>query len=267
MDKITAFGSILAFSCLLIGLKLGGGEALAFWDFPSVLVVFGGSAGSLCISYSWPRVTALFRQIRWAYVAPPDFDYLKAISNILQISEVARKEGILALDSKIAEIENPFLQRGLQMVVDGVDVKIIEEVMTTELDSRAARHADVKASIDFYASIVPAYGLMGTILGLVGLLRNMDDPSAIGPAMALALITTFYGAVAANMFLMPWAKKLEERSNNEQLYGEMIARGCLLIAGGVHPRIIQERLLAYLSDKLRTRFNELHLSEELKAGG
>ena len=267
MDKITTFGSIFAFSCLLIGLKLGGGEVLAFWDFPSIIVVFGGAAGSLCISYSWDRFRAMFAQMKQTYISSPDYDYLKIISNILSISEVARKEGILALDSKIAEIENPFLQRGLQMVVDGVDVKIIEEVMTAELDSRADRHGDIKASIDFLASIVPAYGLMGTILGLVGLLRNMDDPSAIGPAMALALITTFYGAVAANMFLMPWAKKLEERSNDEQLYGEMISRGCLLIAGGVHPRIIQERLLAHLSDKSRVQFNELHLSEELKAGG
>jgi chemotaxis protein MotA len=152
-------------------------------------------------------------------------------------------------------------------VVDGVDVKLIEEVMTTELDSRKGRHKDVKETIDLMASVFPAFGLIGTIMGLVGLLKNMDDPAAIGPNMALALITTFYGAVTANMFLIPLGKKVEERSASEDLYGEIITRGCLLIAGGTHPRIIQERLLSYLSDKERKTFNELHLSEELKQGG
>ena len=104
-------------------------------------------------------------------------------------------------------------------------------------------------------------------MGLVGLLGNLDDPSSIGPNMAVALITTFYGAVAANLLFIPYGKKIEERSQAEQLYGEIIARGCLFIAAGVHPRIIQERLLAFLSEKSRVQFNELHLSEELGQGG
>lgn len=264
MDKITIFGTLFAISCLLTGLKLGGGDVMTFLDLPSVLVVFGGSLGTIWIAYSRERITTLFDQIRQAYQAPAEFNHLKIIDQILSFSDIARKTGILSLDSKIANVENPFLQRGLQLAVDGIDVKVIEDVMTAEISSRTARHEDVKSSIDFYASVIPAYGLIGTILGLVTLLRNMDDPSTIGSSMALALLTTLYGAIAANMFLLPWGRKIQERSNDEQLHGEIILRGCLLIAGGAHPRVVRERLLALLPSQSRLQLSELQLSGELK---
>lgn len=266
MDNSTVFGSVLGAILVVVGIKLAGNLS-AFIDIPSVLIVFGGGFSSMFVAYSYEKTRAALGMIKVCYTAPKEFNYMKMISSILMTAEVARKEGILALDSRIAEIEDPFLARGLQMVIDGVDVKIIEDILDTELDSRANRHTDVKAAMDFLASITPAYGMIGTIIGLVGLLGNLDDPSSIGPNMAVALITTFYGAVAANMFLIPFGKKVEERSGAEQLYGEIIARGCLFIAAGVHPRIIQERLLAFLSEKSRLQFNELHLSEELGQGG
>jgi chemotaxis protein MotA len=239
----------------------------AFFHIPSMFVVFGGSMGACMVAFSWERLRAAMLMTRQCYIAPTEFNYLKIISNILMTAEVARKEGILALDSRLAEIEDPFMARGLQMVVDGVDVKIIEQILETELDSRADRHTDIKEAVEFFGAVSPAFGLIGTIMGLVGLLGNLDDPSSIGPNMALALITTFYGAVAANLLLVPLSKKVQERSQAEQLYGEVIARGCLLIAAGIHPRIIQERLLAFLSNQNRVLFNELHLAEELKKGG
>lgn len=267
MDKVTTFGTLFGFGAMILGLKLGGGTVLAFWDFPSVIIVFGGAFGGICIAYSWDRVTAAFGSIKATFAAAKEFDYLKLISTILSISEIARKEGILSLDSRVAEIEEPLLQRGVQMVVDGIDVGLIGEILDNEVTASADRHADIKSTIDFFASIAPAFGLIGTILGLVGLLRNMDDPASIGPNMALALVTTFYGAVAANMLLMPFGRKLEERSNDEKLFGQLITKGCLMISAGVHPRIIQERLLSSLSNSSRVKFNELHLSEELKKSG
>jgi len=266
MDKTTTFGALLGSSLLLFGMFIGGSLS-SFWDIPSILIVFGGAFGGTCIAFSYDRVRSALFMMKQCFIAPPIFDYLKVISSILATAEIARKEGILALDSKIGEIEDPFMARGLQLVVDGVDVKIIEEVLTSELDSRAARHSDVKTTMDFIASVAPAFGLIGTIIGLVGLLKNLNDPTTIGPNMAIALVTTFYGAVWANMFMIPFAKKVEERSNDEQLYGEIIARGCLLIAAGTHPRIIQERLLAYLNNKSRNLFAEIHLTEELDKGG
>ena len=266
MDNTTVFGTAFGFILIVISIKLNGNLG-AFISIPSILVVFGGGFAAMCVGYSYDMVRACMTMIKNTYTAPKEFNYMKVISNILITAEVARKEGILALDSRLAEIDEPFMARALQMVIDGVDVKIIEDILDTELDSRANRHGDVKGAIDFFGSVVPAFGMIGTIMGLVGLLGNLDDPSSIGPNMAVALITTFYGAVAANLLLIPYAKKVEERSSAEQLYGEIIARGCLFIAGGVHPRIIQERLLAFLSDKSRVQFNELHLSEELGQGG
>ena len=266
MDNNTVFGTVLGVILIAVGIKMGGSLS-AFINIPSVFVVFGGGLSAMAVAYSYDRMMAALRMIKFCYMAPKEYNYMKLVSSILLTAEVARKEGILALDSRIAEIDEPFFARGLQMVVDGVDVKIIEDILDTELDSRANRHADVKAALDFLSSVIPAFGMIGTIMGLVGLLGNLDDPTSIGPNMAVALITTFYGAVAANLLFIPFGKKAEERSNAEQMYGEIIARGCMFIAAGVHPRIIQERLLSFMSDQSRLQFNELHLSEELGEGG
>lgn len=266
MDKNTLIGSMLGAFLVVLSIKLSGDLGIYF-NIPSIMIVFGGGTCAMFVAFSPETVRAAFVMIKATYFAPRDFNYMKMVSSILMIAEVARKEGILALDARISEIEEPFLARGLQMVIDGVDVKIIEDILNTELDSRANRHGDIKGAIDFLSSVLPGFGLIGTIIGLIGLLANLDDPSTIGPNMAVALITTFYGAVAANLLLIPFAKKVEERSNVEQLFGEIIARGCLFIAAGVHPRIIQERLLAFMSEKSRLTFNELHLSEELNQGG
>lgn len=267
MDRVTIFGTIFGLAALVIGVKLGKGSLLAYFDIPSIIIVFGGSFGAMCIAYSYERMVAMFSAIKKIFLSTQELDYLKLISNILSISEIARKEGILALDTRLAEIEEPMLQRGLQMVVDGIDVNLINDVLTNEIEYAEERHMQVKETLDFYASIAPAFGLIGTILGLIGLLRNMDDPSSIGPNMALALVTTLYGAIFANMFMMALAKKLEERSNKEKLYGQIITKGCLMISAGIHPRVIQERLLSFLPASERAKFAEIHLSEEMKKVG
>ncbi|MEW6711819.1 MAG: MotA/TolQ/ExbB proton channel family protein [Candidatus Riflebacteria bacterium] len=266
MDNTTVLGTVLGTILIVVGIKLAGNLS-TFINIPSVLIVFGGGLSAMCVAYSADRVKAALGMIKLCYLAPREFNYMKLISNILMTAEVARKEGILALDSRLAEIDEPFMARSLQMVIDGVDVTVIESILNTELDSRANRHTDAKAALDFLSSVIPAFGMIGTIIGLVGLLGNLDDPSSIGPNMAVALITTFYGAVAANLLFIPYGKKVEERSNAELLYGEIIAKGTMAIAAGIHPRIIQERLLAFLSEKSRIQFNELHLSEELGQGG
>lgn len=247
---------------ITIGIKLGGNLG-SFFHIASFLIVIGGGASAMCVGYRSETVRSAFSMIKACYMAPKEYNFMKLISNILLTASTARKEGILALDSKLAEIEDPFFARGLQMVVDGVDVKVIEEVLMTEIQARANRHIEVKSAVDFFASVVPAFGMIGTIIGLVGLLGALDDPSAIGPNMAVALITTFYGSVAANLLVIPYGKKIEQRSQDEELYGIITARGCMSIAAGMHPRIIQERLLAFLSENSRAQFKDLYLSEEL----
>ena len=180
-----------------------------------------------------------------------------------KLTEAARKEGLLALESRIAGIDEPFLARLMQLVIDSVEPNLINEVIETEIASTSQRHADIKDALDFLASITPAFGMIGTIIGLVNLLKDLSDPSTIGPNMSIALITTFYGTIVANLFIMPFAKKLEERAAAEDMYNEIIGRGVILIASGTNPRIVQEKLLSYMSQKSRTIFSELHLSEEL----
>ncbi|NLM16207.1 MAG: hypothetical protein GX221_00615 [Candidatus Riflebacteria bacterium] len=260
MDRNTLVGSILGIVLIGTSIKMGGNLGV-FIDLPSILIVFGGAMTAMMVSYDMQTIKAAMIAVWRIFKAPEKFDSVKLVSDMLNISEIARKEGILALDAKISEIENPFLARCLQMVVDSVDMKIIEEVAETEIEERSNRHASVKSALDFYASVLPAFGMIGTIIGLVGLLSNLDDPSTIGPNMAVALVTTFFGTVSANLFFIPAGNKLTERSQAEQLYSEIVAKGCLFIAAGVHPRILQERLLAYLPASQRADFAEKHLTE------
>jgi chemotaxis protein MotA len=263
MEKATFFGT-LGVSVMLVVSIMMAGSIKAFFDIPSIVIVFGGGLISMYIAYNFETVSKALYMIKQSYMAPGEFNYLKVISVILSTADVARKEGVLALDAKMAEIEDTYMRRGLQMVVDGVDINLIEEVLMVEIDATANRHTEVKGAIDFFGASLPAFGMIGTVMGLVLLLGNLDDPAAIGPNMAVALITTFYGAVAANVLFIPLGKKVDQRNNIEALYMEIIAKGCLMIAGGIHPRIIQERLLAYVSEKDRGKFNEIHLAEELK---
>lgn len=261
MDKTSVAGTVLGL--LLVGWGIGPNNLKSFIDFPSMYIVFGGGLCGLLVAYKIERFKAVLNGVKMVYQAPKDYNFMKIISSIISLAEAGRKEGLLSLEPKIAELGEPFLEKLMQLVVDSVEPTLIEEVIETEISSTSQRHADVKDALDFLASIVPAFGMIGTIIGLVMLLKDLNDPSTIGPNMSVALITTFYGTIAANLFIMPFAKKLEERAVAEDMYNEIIGRGVIMIASGANPRIIQEKLLSYLSGKSRTAFNELHLAEEL----
>lgn len=261
MDKTSVIGTVLGLLLVIAG--IGFDSLINFFDLPSIFIVGGGAGAALLVAYKMERFKAVCIGCKMVYKAPKEYNYMKLISNILTLAEAARKEGILSLEPRIAEIEEPFLARLMQLVVDSVDVKLIEEVIDTEISSTSQRHTDVKDALDFLASVTPAFGMVGTIIGLVKLLKDLSDPSTIGPNMSVALITTFYGTIAANLFIQPFAKKLEERAAAEDMYNDIIGRGVCLIAAGTNPRIVQEKLLSYVSEKNRATFNELHLAEEL----
>ena len=265
MDKSTIIGTVAGVMLVVIGIKVAGSLGM-FFDIGSIFIVFGGGLSALFVAFKMEKVKSVLNGIKLVYKAPQEFNYMKLISTILTISEAARKEGLLSLESKIPEIEEPFFAKLLQLVVDSVEPKLIEEVIETEIAATGQRHVDTVDAINFLASIIPAFGMIGTIIGLVCMLGNLDDPTSIGPNMAVALVTTFYGAVAANLFFQPFAKKLADRAAEEDTYNEIIGKGVLLIASGTNPRIIQEKLLSYLSPKNREIFNEVHLAEELSNG-
>ena len=171
-------------------------------------------------------------------------------------AEVARRDGILALENVAGNIKDPFLVSGIQMAVDGTDPELIESILMSDLDAVEARHAEGKALFDNVGRFAPAFGMIGTLIGLVIMLQNMSDPSAIGPAMAVALLTTMYGAVLANLFALPMAEKLGVRSRKEVLLRMVIIKGVMSIQSGDNPRIVEQKLKTFLPNRLRETAEE-----------
>jgi chemotaxis protein MotA len=180
---------------------------------------------------------------------PPNL--LELIKQLVALAETARRDGLLALEAKMAEISNPLIRSGIQMAVDGSDAATIEEVMRTEMESIAKRHKEGKAVLDQVGRFAPAFGMIGTLMGLIMMLGNMSDPSGIGKGMAVALITTLYGAIIANIGCQPFAEKLGLLSKYELNSMELVIRGVLAIQSGESPRTLEQRLMTYLHPKQR----------------
>lgn len=180
-------------------------------------------------------------------------DRLALIKSIVALAETARRDGLLALESQIPSIENPLVKSGLQMAVDGTSPEIVEEVLRTEVAAMVTRHREGKSIMDQLGRFAPAYGMIGTLMGLIMMLQDMSDPSGIGAGMAVALITTLYGAIVANVFFSPFAEKLGLMSRNEQVSMEIAIRGVMAIQSGESPRAIDQKLQTYLPANQRVQ--------------
>jgi len=176
---------------------------------------------------------------------------LEIIEKLVQFGEIARRDGILALENVIDEIDDRFLVKGIQMAVDGSDPEVIQEAMRTELEYLQNRHAEGKAIFDGFAKYAPAFGMIGTLIGLIGMLANLSDPDSIAPNMAVALITTLYGAILANLFAMPLAEKLDARTKEEVLIKELIIQGVMAIQSGDNPKVVEQKLKIFLPPSMR----------------
>jgi len=235
---------------------MNGGSILLFIDPPSLMIVGGGTVGSTLIHYPFTEVIrALTVAKKTLFVkeqAPGNI-----ISQLIEFSGKARKEGILSLQSVMSKVEDPFFLKGLQMAVDGQEPEALREMMEREIEYIVERHDSGATIFTTMAAYSPAMGMIGTLIGLVQMLQTMDDPSSIGPAMAVALLTTFYGAVAANILFTPIAGKLKHRSANEVLGKTLIAEGMNSILAGENPRVMEQRLHAFVAPALReSNFNK-----------
>ena len=247
MDLATLVGFGSAFGLILIAMGSGIG---AFVDGPSAMIVVGGTFGATLIHYRFAHMKIALSVAKKAFVYKP-LSNTELIKTLVEHASQARREGILALEAAAQKTEDPFLKRALQLAVDGHEVSAIEAILGTELDHLRDRHklgADIFGALAAYA---PALGMIGTLVGLVLMLQQMDDPSKIGPAMAVALLTTFYGAVLANLIFNPIAGKLKDRSAEEVLYKELAMEGVLSISQGDNPRIVEQKLYAFLQPALR----------------
>jgi len=251
MDFSTGGGFFVCFGLVLVGILLGGLGLGPFIDYPSIAIVCGGTAGALFIGFPAGEVTTALKAGKIAF-KPPVADAPQTVVQLSELSQRARREGLLSLEEAAEGAEDDFLKRGLQMMVDGHEPAAIESVLFGEIDKIEERHKTSIAVWDGLGAYAPGMGLIGTLVGLVQMLQQMSDPSAIGPAMAVALLTTFYGALLANIIGIPIANKLKQRSAEEIAHKELIAQGLISILGGENPRFMVERLNATLApDKRR----------------
>ena len=250
MDLATIVGIIMAIGLVLGGILLSSPLG-PFIDIPSMMIVAGGATAALFTAMPLGQVLKVISVIKKAFFMKP-FNPVESVTTLVKLAEVARRDGILSLESKLAEgTYDPFLVQGLRMAIDGQDPAIIEAALEQEVATIMERHSAGKAIFDNLGKYAPAYGMIGTLIGLVIMLKNMSDASSLGPAMAVALITTFYGSMISNMFCMPLADKLKARSEEEVGAKILIIRGVMSIQAGDNPRVVQQKMLAFLNPRQR----------------
>ena len=243
MDFTILFG--LIFSFLMIGgTLLVSGDPGNYLDAASITLVLGGTIGATLTQFPFRSIFSVWR-IALTSLSSKMPTSSELVDDLVSLSMRARREGILSLELPMKNATSLFMQKGLRLSIDGIDPETIERVLLAEMTNMQGRHTHGVAVFEAMASYAPALGMMGTVIGLVQMLNTMEDPSQIGPAMALALITTFYGIILANLIFLPIAGKLRQRSQQELLLMEMILEGVVAIANGENPRILRERLLTY----------------------
>lgn len=254
MDLATLVG-VISGVVLIAGAILLGGSLGDFIDIPSMAIVLGGSTAALLITFPLSKVKAVFGVTRKVLQAGK-LEVAPWYHTIVELATIARRDGVLALEERLPDISDEFLRRGLQMMVDGNAPDAVSAILQQEIENMESRHSVGQAIWGGLGNYAPAFGMIGTLVGLVQMLKNMSDPSTIGSGMAVALITTFYGAVIANLFCIPIKGKLEQRSDEELQLKRMLLAGIMSIQAGDSPRIVGEKLLVYLAPAERAKITE-----------
>ena len=249
MDLGSVIGLVLTLA-LLFGAMLMGVGIGPYIDIPSILIVFGGTIGTLMIGFKMEQIKS-FGKIFMVAIKPPPNDPVAMIEKLVEFSTKARKDGILALEGDVANEENEFLKKGLGMAIDGNEPDIIRDLLEIDLEQMQARHASNQSLFGQLAGFAGAMGMIGTLIGLVAMLLNMADPAAIGPAMAVALLTTMYGAMLGNIVGGPIENILGIRSGEETLLKTLIIEGIMSIQAGDNPRVLEAKLLSFLPPSQR----------------
>lgn len=257
MDIATLGGLGIGAFFVILGIVIAGGMGglFSFVNIPSVLITVGGSFGAIMVANSLSKVLGLMKVMMNAIKTKP-METGRIISMIVTFSEKARREGLLALEDDLDELEDIFLRKGIQLVVDGTDPEIIRNIMETELNNMISRHQDGIKIFEDWGAFAPAFGMIGTLIGLILMLSNIEDKSAIGPGMSTALITTLYGAFLANLVFLPIAAKLTYVDKQEVLLREIMIEGTLSIQSGDNPRIVKEKLVSFLTPEMRVQVEE-----------
>lgn len=251
-DALTGIGLALGIGLLLWGI-MSGSSIMIFWDFSSVLITLGGSFAAVLITLSMDDLKRLGKICAQSF-KENKLSNEDVIVQFSDLSKKARREGLLSLEEDISNLEDAFLKKGLQMVVDGIEPETIKEILELEIGEMESRHNSGASIFSTWAAFAPAFGMVGTLIGLIQMLQNLTDATTIASGMGKALITTFYGTLIANLFCTPIANNLQNKNQKEVKTREMMLEGILAIQSGVNPRIVEEKLITYLNPKERTEY-------------
>lgn len=249
MDIATIIGVTLGM-VVIIGTIATGVGARMFFDIPSLAITVGGMLCATMIHFSLPQFLGIFSIIKKTIISkiPPASELIQKMVNFAAIN---RRDGALALEQEIPKLTDKFFIKGLQMVIDGRDAETIRDLMSLEIQYLQERHATGKKILEFMGASAPAFGMIGTLIGLVQMLSNLSDPSGLGAGMAVALITTFYGAFISNLICIPLAGKLGLYSKSETIAMEMVTEGICSIAQGENPTLVREKMQSFISHSKR----------------
>jgi len=250
MDIATIFGIISGCAVILWAMALGG-SLLIFWDVPAVAITVGGMLASTLIQFSLPQFLGIFSVVKKTFVTriPTPAELM---NRMVEYATINRRDGALALEQEVGKLHDTFFAKALQLIVDGQSPDEIRDFLSMEIQYMQDRHAVGKKILEYMGGAAPAFGMVGTLIGLVQMLRNLTSPDQIGAGMAVALITTFYGALMANLLFLPLAGKLGLYSKAETTAKEMIVEGICAIAKGDNPTVVREKLQVFVSQGKRS---------------
>ncbi|MBM7542999.1 flagellar motor protein MotP [Amphibacillus cookii] len=254
-DILTPIGITLGIIMISFGIISSSGNFdgfLAFIQISSMVIVIGGLTAALLINFNLDQVKIMGRVVKESF-NKNDHNLEDLISLFERLSERARREGLLALEGELEDVDDPFIKKGVLLAIDGIEPEVIQDIMSAEITAMEDRHSKGRMIIERAGDYAPAWGMIGTLIGLVLMLNDLNDPTTLGPQMAVALLTTFYGSVLANLVFMPMAGKLETKTDEEVFTKQIIVEGVIGVQSGQNPRILKEKLSAFLSDDMRKR--------------
>jgi chemotaxis protein MotA len=247
---ISSIAGLLGVFIVVIAAIATRGPISEFFDIASVLIVLGGTTAAVLASYPAGRIKATAKVLNRAF-KEDTYDSRKTISQISQLSYVAKRDGLLAMEKIVDDIDDEFMKKGILLIVDGLDPKMIERILLLEIDNMIDRHREGEGVLRTFGKFSPAFGMIGTLIGLILMLQNLDDVSTLGPSMGVALVTTFYGALLSNGVFMPLAGKLRFKSEQEEKYRNMVVEGILSVQAGETPLMIEEKLKTFIEQGKR----------------
>jgi len=252
MDRTTLLGIVGGLACLVIGYALEGGAVTLLWGTSAFIIVVGSTLFATIASYPWDDIKRIPALLRQAFMEQEKFNLRETIDKLVELSTIARREGLLALEEKLPELDHdPFFRKGIEWVIDGVESDLLREMLGLELDNMERHNNQGVRIFETAGGFSPTMGIIGTVMGLVLILRDLSDPAHLGGAIATAFLATFYGLFTANLVYLPIANKLRNKNLQMVHYREMLIEGILSIQGGENPKNMEQKLLAFIvnSDK------------------